>query len=32
LWRRARPFGIHAIRFTTPAVLRDELVALGLLS
>jgi 2-haloacid dehalogenase len=28
----ARPFGIHAIHFTTPASLRDELVALGLLS
>jgi 2-haloacid dehalogenase len=25
----ARPFGIHAIHFTTPARLRDELVALG---
>jgi len=28
----ARLFGIHAIHFTTPAALRDELVALGLLS
>jgi len=28
----ARPFGIHAIHFTTAAALRDELVALGLLS
>ena len=28
----ARPFGIHAIHFTTPARLREELVALGLLS
>jgi 2-haloacid dehalogenase len=27
----ARPFGIHAIHFTTPAKLREELVALGLL-
>src|SRR5205807_8029099 len=27
----ARPFGIHAIHFTTPARLREELVALGLL-
>jgi 2-haloacid dehalogenase len=27
----ARPFGIHAIHFTTPAILREELVALGLL-
>ena len=27
----ARPFGIHAIHFTTPAELREELVALGLL-
>ena len=27
----ARPFGIHAIHFTTPAALREELVALGLL-
>jgi 2-haloacid dehalogenase len=27
----ALPFGIHAIRFTTPAALREELVALGLL-
>jgi 2-haloacid dehalogenase len=27
----ARPFGIHAIHFTNPALLRDELVALGLL-
>ena len=27
----ARPFGIHAIHFTSPAALRDELVALGLL-
>jgi len=27
----ARPFGIHAIRYTTPAALREELVALGLL-
>jgi 2-haloacid dehalogenase len=28
----ARPFGIHAIHFTTPARLREELVGLGLLS
>ena len=27
----ARPFGIHAIHFTTPARLREELVGLGLL-
>jgi 2-haloacid dehalogenase len=27
----ARPFGIHAIHFTTPAKLREELVALRLL-
>src|SRR5215469_10006776 len=27
----AEPFGIHAIQFTTPAGLREELVALGLL-
>src|SRR5205823_2182286 len=27
----ARPFGFHAIHFTSPALLRDELVALGLL-
>ena len=27
----ARPFGIHAIHFTTPALLREELVGLGLL-
>ena len=27
----ARPFGIHAIHFTTPTALRGELVALGLL-
>ena len=27
----ARPFGIHAIHFTTPAALRAELVELGLL-
>ena len=27
----ARPFGIHAIHFTTPAALRSELAALGLL-
>jgi 2-haloacid dehalogenase len=27
----ARPFGLHAIHFTTPAALRAELVALGLL-
>ena len=27
----ARPFGIHPIHFTTPAALRRELVALGLL-
>jgi 2-haloacid dehalogenase len=27
----ALPFGIHAIHFTTPAKLREELVALGLL-
>jgi 2-haloacid dehalogenase len=27
----ARPFGIHAIHFTTPALLRKELVGLGLL-
>ena len=27
----ARPFGIHAIQFTTPATLRSELAALGLL-
>ena len=27
----ARPFSIHAIHFTTPARLREELVALGLL-
>jgi 2-haloacid dehalogenase len=27
----ARPLGIHAIHFTTPAILREELVALGLL-
>ncbi len=27
----ARPFGIHAIHFTTPAALRADLVALGLL-
>jgi 2-haloacid dehalogenase len=27
----ARPFGIHAIHFTSPAALREELVALGLL-
>ncbi len=26
-----RPFGIHATHFTTPAKLREELVALGLL-
>jgi 2-haloacid dehalogenase len=28
----ARAFGIHAIQFTTPAALREELVGLGLLS
>jgi 2-haloacid dehalogenase len=28
----ARPFGIHAIHFTTPAALRSELAALGLLT
>jgi 2-haloacid dehalogenase len=28
----ARPFGIHAIHFTTPAKLREELAGLGLLS
>jgi 2-haloacid dehalogenase len=28
----ARPFGIHAIHFTTPANLRQELTGLGLLS
>jgi 2-haloacid dehalogenase len=27
----ATPFGIHAVHFTTPAALRDELVGLGLL-
>jgi 2-haloacid dehalogenase len=27
----ARPFGIHAIHFTTPSALRQELVGLGLL-
>jgi 2-haloacid dehalogenase len=27
----ARPFGIHGIHFTTPEMLREELVALGLL-
>jgi 2-haloacid dehalogenase len=27
----ARPFGIHAIHFTTPAALRQELLGLGLL-
>jgi 2-haloacid dehalogenase len=27
----ARPFGVHAIQFTTPAALRSELAALGLL-
>jgi 2-haloacid dehalogenase len=27
----ARPFGIHAIQFTDPAILRAELVELGLL-
>jgi 2-haloacid dehalogenase len=27
----ARPFGIHAIHFTNPAALREELAALGLL-
>ena len=27
----ARPFGIHAIHFTTPAALRAQLVAVGLL-
>ena len=27
----ARPFGFHAIHFTSPAALRDELVALGFL-
>jgi len=27
----ARPLGIHAIHFTTPARLREELIALGLL-
>jgi 2-haloacid dehalogenase len=27
----SRPFGIHAIHFTTPTALREELVALGLL-
>ena len=27
----ARPFGIHAIHFTTPAKLREEFVGLGLL-
>jgi 2-haloacid dehalogenase len=27
----ARPFGIHAIHFTTPTALREELVGLGLL-
>jgi 2-haloacid dehalogenase len=27
----ARPFGIHAIHFTTPAALREELVRLELL-
>jgi 2-haloacid dehalogenase len=27
----ARPFGVHAIHFTTPARLREELVELGLL-
>jgi 2-haloacid dehalogenase len=27
----ARPFGIHAIQFATPALLREELVSLGLL-
>jgi 2-haloacid dehalogenase len=26
----ARPFGIHAVHFTTPAKLREELVRLGL--
>jgi 2-haloacid dehalogenase len=28
----ARPFGIHAIQFTTPTALRAELAALGLLT
>jgi len=28
----ARPFGIHAIHFKTPAALREELVELGLLA
>ena len=28
----ARPFGIHAIHFTSPAALREELVGLGLLA
>jgi 2-haloacid dehalogenase len=28
----ARPFGIHAIHFRTPAALREELVELGLLA
>jgi 2-haloacid dehalogenase len=27
----AAPFGIHALHFTTPAALREELVGLGLL-
>jgi 2-haloacid dehalogenase len=27
----ARPFGIHAIHFTTPAALREDLASLGLL-
>jgi 2-haloacid dehalogenase len=27
----ARPFGMHAIHFTTPAALREELVGLGLM-
>lgn len=27
----ARPFGIHAVHFTTPAALREELVGVGLL-
>ena len=28
----ARPFGFHAIRFSTPPALREELGALGLLA
>ena len=27
----ARPFGIHAVHFTTPAALRADLASLGLL-